>query len=341
MSKVPLTHLLYKDVNGKPELCVSYSQLDTFVQCPYKWYKTYIEGSRSDTKTEALAYGTVIHRTLEYFFKNGCQPRGEDLSRAINLYAYEEQIPFNSIEDQLLAMRQSGELIAWILDLFSRDTRRQFIKPDSELNRFEQLLRRGKILGVEEDFVLPYKLPKPVDINGRIHTHVYIIGSVDLHLGIKKNGVMNHYVIDWKSGKKIFDKHKLDTNLQHPIYSFYIMRKYCEGLPRMNLYLFTRTREYQMVKVDEERKKSAILDINDYFSKMYDFETPSVSGYTGFVEKEDKSGFTRKKFWMNPTTENKKPCPSALCYYCDFGIHGEKKGCPYSSSWDPSKKKTK
>ena len=74
---------------------------------------------------------------------------------------------------------------------------------DSDLNPCEKLIRHGAIVGVEEDFVLPYRLPKPVDINGTVHTHVYIVGSVDLHLAIKSKNVVHHYVIDWKSGNKV------------------------------------------------------------------------------------------------------------------------------------------
>lgn len=133
-------------------------------------------------------------------------------------------------------MKQSGELLAWLIDLFDKDKSGKFKISDSDLNPFERLLRTGKVVGVEEDFVLPYKLPKPVEINGVIHDKVYIIGSVDLHLAIKYKEHIYHYVIDWKSGKDVFTDKKLKSNLQHPIYSFYIYRKYGHGLPKMCVY---------------------------------------------------------------------------------------------------------
>lgn len=224
---VPETHLLYKEFNGVKRLAISYSQIDTFLTCPMKWYKTYVEGKRSTEKQEATSYGTVIHKTLEYFFKNGRQPSGKDLGEAISYYAYQEDIPWQSPENMMIAMKQSGELLAWIVDLFKKDGNR-FMIADSDLNPCEKLIRHGAIVGVEEDFVLPYRLPKPVNINGVIHTHVYIVGSVDLHLAIKSKNVVHHYVIDWKSGNKVFDSKKLETNLQHPIYSFYIYRNMVE-----------------------------------------------------------------------------------------------------------------
>ena len=79
---IPENNLLCKVINGEKVLAASYSQIDTFVQCPYKWYKTYVEGNRSTEKHEATSYGTVIHQTMEYFFKNGCRPSYEDMSKA-------------------------------------------------------------------------------------------------------------------------------------------------------------------------------------------------------------------------------------------------------------------
>ena len=47
----------------------------------------------------------------------------------------------------------------------------------------------------------------------------------------------------------------------------------------MNIYFFTRTRQYQKVKVDEERKTKSIEMLNDTLSKMYDFEDNSVKHF--------------------------------------------------------------
>ena len=71
----------------------------------------------------------------------------------------------------MIAMKQSGELLAWIVDLFKKDGNR-FMIADSDLNPCEKLIRHGAIVGVEEDFVLPYRLPKPVDINGTVHSRI-------------------------------------------------------------------------------------------------------------------------------------------------------------------------
>lgn len=341
---VPATHRLVRVINGEKCLCVSYSQIETFLQCPYKWYKMYVEGKRSTEKQEATSYGSVIHQTLEYFFKNKCVPSSHDLSTAYNYYAAHEEIPFSSAESMLKAGKDAVELINWISDLFRKNENGEFIRKIEELNPFEKLLRSSSAIGIEENFCLPYKLQKPVNINGDVFTHVVINGSIDLHLVITVKGVNYHYVVDWKSGNKVFENKKLKTNLQHPIYSFYVMRKYGEGLPRKCLYFFTRMREYQEVTVDDERKNISIKELNDAFSKMYNFEDRPVQKFLGFFEREKEDGTKGYAYkyctLRKPLPENMKPCPSALCYYCDFSKHKNNE-CPYSSDWDPSKKKEK
>lgn len=342
MSYVPETHLLFKEVDGKLTLAVSYSQIETFLQCPYKWYRTYILGERSTEKQEATSYGTVIHRTLEYFFKNRKLPTGKDLGDAITYYYYQESVPWESPESMLEALRQGGELLAWIVELFEVGADGKYVQKYRDLNPAEKLLRAGTVIGVEEGFNLSYDLPLTTDINGIEFTSVNITGSIDLHLAMQdKTGKEHHYVVDWKSGRKLFDKEKLENNLQHPIYAAYVLRKYHRGLPDIGLYFFTRTREYQMVRVDKTRLDKSVKIMNDVFSRMYDFDNNPVEHYLEYRERPDKSGYARyKKKLESPVAENQKPCPSALCYFCDFGMH--KRGvCPYSSDWDLSKKKQK
>ena len=106
----------------------------------------------------------------------------------------------------------------------------------------------------------------------------------------------------------------------------------------MNIYFFTRTRQYQKVKVDEERKTKSIEMLNDTLSKMYDFKDNSVKSFQAYIQGAEGARYSKRRATLSqPVPQNKQPCPSALCYYCDFGLHN-KNECPFSSDWDPSKK---
>jgi len=71
---VPENNLLCKTIGGEKVLAASYSQIDTFVQCPYKWYKTYVEGHRSTEKHEATSWygyppddGVLLQERMQTF----------------------------------------------------------------------------------------------------------------------------------------------------------------------------------------------------------------------------------------------------------------------------------
>ena len=49
----------------------SYSSLNTFKQCPKKYYHLKIAKDVKDAKTEALVYGNLVHKAAEDFIKEG------------------------------------------------------------------------------------------------------------------------------------------------------------------------------------------------------------------------------------------------------------------------------
>lgn len=337
---IPENNLLCKVINGEKVLAASYSQIDTFVQCPYKWYKTYVEGNRSTEKHEATSYGTVIHQTMEYFFKNGCRPSYEDMSKAFNYYADIEKIPFDSVKSQIESMQHAARLIRWIVGLFEKDAAGNYKKSWSDLTPMEKVIRGSRPAGVEEDFVLPYKLPKPLTLDGVTYDKVHIIGSVDWRGEYKTKDRIAMYTIDWKSGRKLFDKDKLLHNLQHPIYAFYILRKY-KVLPDMCSYFFTRMLDNQNVKVDKEKVERSVKELNDILLDMYDFETNKINSYQAHVWDDAKQGYKyEKRYLMGRQPACLEPRPKPLCFWCDFSIH-KQNTCRYSSDWDESKRKNK
>ena len=338
--KLPERNLLTREINGNKELLVSYSQIDMFDQCPMKWYKSYVEGDRSTEKQEATSYGSVIHRTLEHFFLNGRIPDGDELSRVMERFSEEEDIPFVSAESMMEATRDAAAMIAWLVDLFKVKWNDEPYRAWKDLSPIEKVIRGSSVIGVEEGFKLPYRLPVPVTLDGKTHDRVIISGSVDWIGRFTAGGKSVIYTIDWKSGRRIFDKKKLEHNLQHPIYSFHVLRKYGE-LPAMCSYFFTRKLVSQEVKVDKERMMASINELNGILSRMYGFGDKSVTRYLSYNLDED-TGKCRYKYreMEDPIPANMEPKPSPLCAWCDFS-KGKKGTCPYSSDWDESMRSNK
>lgn len=315
---IPEENQLYKTIDGERKLCISYSQLTTFIDCPRKWYYSYILGRRSHSKSEATSYGTCVHQTLEYFFKNGRRELSrQDLLDMFKTYVEKEDIPFSSLNSEAKAYIDAVKIINWICDIFERDNQGNFTKPSNLLSRAEYILRRSDVIGVEEDFVLKYDLPYPIVINGQVEKSIYFTGSLDLH--VEKNNY--HTIIDWKSdGKGYYKQEKLDTNLQHPIYSMYLYRKY-KCLPGSCFYVHTRSQVCEEIKMDIGRVREACKDINAALSQMYSF----ASCYA------DKCKHDNPDFDEMELVKVAKPTP--LCFWCDFSKTSGDSTCQFSSSY--------
>lgn len=314
---IPEENLLYKTIDGERKLCISYSQLTTFLDCPRKWYYTYVLGRRSATKSEATSYGTCVHQTMEYFFRTGRALNRQQLCDTFGYYVAREAIPFVSLNSETKAYVDGMRAIRWICDIYEKDNEGNFIKPQELLSKTEYILRMSDVAGVEEDFVLNYRLPQPIAINDKTETHVCIIGSLDLHL--EKNGY--HTIIDWKSdGKGYYDESKLKTNLQHPIYSMYLYRKY-GTLPGSCLYIHTRSQISEELKINMERIKEASAAIDAALNQMYSF----ASTYA------DKCKKTDPEFDEMEIVKEAKPTP--LCFWCDFSKTSGDSTCEFSSSY--------
>lgn len=312
---IPDTNLLYKEIDGEKRLAISYSQLTTFMDCPYKWYRTYLLGERDKSKHEATSYGTCVHQTLEHFFNTGRALTRQQMCDTFCYYAEKEQIPYISLHSQIKGHIDSMKIINWIADIYERDKEGNFVKKD--VSRAEYIMRMSNVAGVEEDFVLKYRLPYPININGKEESHVYFIGSLDLHL--EKNGF--HTIIDWKSdGKGRYDEKKLESNLQHPIYSMYLLRKY--GVyPRSCLYIHTRSQICEEVKVDKERINKSVESINSTLRQMYSFANQWAEACKRKDDDFDEYELVKK---TNPTP---------LCFWCNFSRTSGNGVCQYSSNY--------
>ena len=253
-------------------LCSSYSQIDLYERCPYQWWLKYVQQSQSNIASKHLGYGLAIHETLELFFKMHCNGELPPYDVMVSMYYHflnVHSIPYDSYEEE---MEWTMEGLLMLERLYN---------PKNEL---EKLMTTAKIIGVEKSFVVP--------LHG-----VNIIGFIDLVLKTY-DGII---VVDHKSGKKMFDKSKLNDNLQFPIYAMAIKNEYGE-LPVKNYYNFTKVHNLQEASVTEQKIKEAELRISKIFKKM-----------------------SKKK-------HTPKPC--ALCYWCDFSKY-KMNICTYSSDWKP------
>lgn len=272
------------------KLATSYSQIDMFLSCPLKWYNKYVLDLGETEKSEALCYGSAVHYMLEMFFRSNKLMNGPLLSECWDDYTKKNEIPYDSLESMLQCAKDNVNTTTFLLKL-----------KEKQDTRIGNLFKYASVAGVEEQFNLKYKLPNPTVVDNITYSHVSIIGFIDLILKYKDK----FYIVDHKSGNKLFKEDKLATNLQFPIYSMVMLRER-KTLPENCYYFFTRHLTEQNVKVDMERINSSVTQLNSIFKKMYNFKSD----------------------------ENKTARPTSLCFWCQYK-HSE--NCRQSSKWEPNK----
>lgn len=292
------------NINGKEQevIATSYSQIDTFLSCGHKWYLSYLLGQRENEKAVALDLGQAIHSTLEQYFNNVKDGKYFTVAEAQNMMAVnmiENDIEYPDKESAVEAETQHKEMIKGLVD------------GNSNLAKF---MKDKEIVACEKDFIYEVKLPFKIKFKDKTYNKIYIIGSIDF---IVKDKDDNLYVVDYKSGKKVFEQKKLKENLQLPIYSLVVNHIYGR-LPVETKYYFTRFGQFQdvlpLAKCEEEcqhiyykngkikQQQRTIEDINNRLIEIF------------------KEQYTTGKYKANS---------SPLCSWCSYGKY-YKNNCNYA-----------
>lgn len=298
-------------------IATSYSQIETYLQCPYKWFVSYLLGRRVVSEAEALNLGTSVHETLEDYFNGVKQGKHISLAEAHELLEFNmdsNHIPYANEENKKMAEEQHHNMIEGL------------VEGTSNLANF---MKDKEVVACEKAFNLRIDLPFAVLYDGCEYHSIYITGSIDFIVK-DKNG--NLHVIDFKSGKTLFKPKKLKENLQLKIYSLVVDQIYGR-LPKSTQYYFTRFDEFQYVlplgKVENERiveyyKNGKIKQQGALTQEVYD-ELINIF----------QRQYTIGKYPSNPTP---------LCSWCTYGCYGDdfcrkQKNPPYIRKDIPMPKK--
>ena len=291
-------------VDGKKELAIatSYSQIDSYLGCPYRWYRDYLLGERESVKAEALALGTSVHETLEQYFNGVAQGKKFTVAQAQDMLAFNmelNEIPYTSEENKVEAEQQHNDMVEGL------------VVGTSELAKF---MKDKEVVATEKEFQLCINLPFEILFNGTKYNKVYIVGSIDFIVKDKKGGL---HVVDFKSGKKVFEAKKLKENLQLPIYSLVVLQIYGR-LPASTQYYFTRLDEFQEVLpiVENELDRITIYYKNGKIKQQGRLVQEVIEELWGIFADQYTTGVF-------------EPKPCALCSWCSHGLY-DKNNCEHA-----------
>lgn len=261
---------------------LSYSQIDTFEQCPKKWTFQYIDKIDFDDKNIHLDYGSAVHKGLENAFlelKTDKKLNEEDLLQTVSKLSSDYEWGDKDKELFRYAMNDMNRLIAY--------------------EGFYERVKDKDIVGVEDEF----NLKIPTMLFGE-STDITIKGYIDL---IYRDDDGKLVVVDHKTSNKKFDKNKRRSNLQIPIYFMAIKDKYGE-YPKSGIYNFTKLNDCQ---------ESLFTDkVTDEQNEAMDKRSPKEI-WAKDPESTRKEIIQTFKD-MNNIKKREEAKPSALCFWCKF-----------------------
>lgn len=263
--------LLTKFYDGENRLSCSYSQVECYLQCPYKWKLSYIDGLRSNSQGEALVVGSKVHEIFEHLVKEKITSKElsyEDFSLQWKNFIYRGNILFATEEGQDLVYGQHLK------------TFELYLNKETEL---QKIIMDKEVVGVEKGFSFPMELPFYVDINGEKYSEVYLNGSIDLMVEDFDEIVQ---ILDYKSSRKKFDKKKLATNFQLILYKMAVDHLYGREMEVEGYFYLTRLNLIQKIVIDQERIDQTKKELLEAFKGMYKTKdySPNISFLCPFCD---------------------------------------------------------
>lgn len=193
----------------------SYSKLETFDQCPYKYKFQYVDGYRSEESTLPLEMGSLTHKGKEVWGEYILSKKEPD-------WNYIDYIIKNGIEVQEILVVNGTEIknevtedILGIDDLKSKYFESYMHKCDKTGMTYDEkmkiylhilrneTLKDWRVLSVEENFKFNFE------------NRCFLHGFID-RIDINNDGDIR--VVDYKTSKAVYDVKKLSTALQMVIY---------------------------------------------------------------------------------------------------------------------------
>ena len=225
--------------NKTPKI-VSYSQLETFSQCPLKYRYRYILGIPTPPN-HALSFGQTIHRTLRDFHRE-CLLKGQaDLDRLLNLYQH-HWLPegYDSKEHQQKRFEEGREIL------------KKYFKKHKEL--------LGEPVFLEKKFTLKIG-------------QTSLIGSID-RVDRRPDGSFE--IIDYKTGK-VKEQKYVDKDEQLSIYALAAREALGIEPKSLSLYFIEENKKLTTTRSQEqlEKKRQEIAQKIEEIKKS-DFK-PKVS----------------------------------------------------------------
>ncbi len=246
---------------------LSYSSISTYIECPLKFKLKYIDGLKEKSKPY-FSFGSSLHDTLQFMYS--FKPPPPSLEAVLKYY-----------EDN------------WIEEGYANKE-----EEEGYFTYGKRILKEFYEANIE-------KLKPPIAVEYKFDINVEgipITGYIDRIDKIDENKVE---IIDYKSGKKIFDKSHVEGNEQLTLYQLAVEESIGLQVQRLTLY---HLRSQTPVSVEGRRSekieslKRKIVDVSDKIAKE---EFPAKKGRFCPCDFPEHCPYYKHRF-MNKEEANKK-----------------------------------
>ncbi len=182
------------------ELHISYSQLNTFLTCSFKYAHRYVWGTKPETKPMALVFGRAIHRAVEEYYLH-LKQHGTvmPLEQMVAVFDDTFKAEHDLTEEELTFKK--GESYASLRD-----------KGIELVMIFYDHIHPQTIVDVE----YPFGVSVP-DLVGGGWLPIRLVGVFDL---IESDAAGNNLVGELKTSAQKYSNQHLDFDLQATVYSY-------------------------------------------------------------------------------------------------------------------------
>lgn len=284
----------------------SYSRVDTYGKCPWKYKLKYVDLHYIESSTLALELGTLVHyieEHISYALMEGKKPDYDTLRDEFyninNPKTHPQDMDNGQYGINILKDRYQSEF-------YTIDESGSSYAQRCEWYANEGIYRQEKFLNDHPSYKL-FDVEKYFEFTFEGHI---LKGYIDR---IWFDTRTNQYIIDdIKTKNKFFDEKDTKTPLQHCVYAMALKNA---------LGLFTEP--------------------TTFFYDLPFINARQPIGSMGCIKRAQTH---LKKLFAGIEAEEWQPKPSPLCYYCEFGGLNPKQPaegkrlCPYYSLWKPGSK---
>lgn len=248
-----------EETDRKELLTVSYSKLELFLNCHYKYKLKYIDKNFDSSRAIALNLGSICHKVLE--LKAQMLMEGKTVD-----YEYLKNVLYEGYEDDDEEIWGIDSIRCWYFEDWAVPDNKSGMTYDEKVDVFWKEVVPNEM--EDDDWeVVGCEVPFEFVYDDRVIFH----GFID-RIDQNKDGDIR--VVDYKTSKASYDSTKLATPLQMVIYGMACFLKYGK-LPKEYLYRFVLIDEAQ-IGCTEGYLKRAITKLNKTFDAIEKCEETSV-----------------------------------------------------------------